>query len=57
MVRLVVDVIENYSMKISRKLRFLTLLLGVIVLSSHAQEVEDTVEPAAPGLESLGSDW
>ncbi len=49
--------IKYYSMKISRKARFLALLLGVMVLSSHAQEADDTAPPAAPDLQSLESNW
>jgi potassium efflux system protein len=44
-------------MKISRKARFLALLLGAMVLSSHAQEANDTSVPAAPDLQSLDSNW
>ena len=44
-------------MKISRKARFLVLLLGAMVLSSHAQETDNTAVPAAPDLQSLDSNW
>jgi len=44
-------------MKISRKVRFLALLLGAMVVSSHAQEVDDSAVPAAPDLESLEFGW
>ena len=49
--------IKYYSMKNSRKARFLALLLGTMVLSSHAQEADDTAAPAAPDLQSLESTW
>jgi small-conductance mechanosensitive channel len=45
------------SMKISRKARFLALLLGAMVFCSHAQEADDTAVPAAPDLQSLDSNW
>ena len=44
-------------MKISRKARFLALLLGAMTVSGHAQEAADTAAPAAPDLESLESGW
>jgi len=44
-------------MKISRKVRFLALLLGAMVVSSHAQEADDSAVPAAPDLESLEFGW
>jgi len=48
---------RNYSMKISRKIRFLALLIGAMALSSHAQEADDTAVPTAPDLESLEFGW
>ena len=44
-------------MKISRKIRFLALLVGAMALSSHAQEADDTAVPTAPDLESLEFGW
>ena len=41
----------------TRQVRFLALLLGVMAMSSHAQEADDTALPAAPNLDALESDW
>ena len=41
----------------TRQARFLALLLGAMVVSSHAQEADDTALPAAPELESLEFGW
>jgi len=45
-------------MKITQSTRFLAVLLSILVAAnSPAQESEDRIEPSAPDLSSLQSDW